>query len=121
MFYSLNKKCKSSIKSHLHKLEKITLQVLSDLLTVIAILDTSIKKHVTTSIAHVHIYGSPVVKTIHHAVNVTSTKAELFAIKYNIDQVTYIPNIKRIVIIFVVISDSIHIAKKIFDSSSYLF
>ena len=84
-FHSLNKKYKSSIKSHLHKLEEITFEALSNLLTVIIVLDTSIKKHVTTSIAYIHIHSSPVIKTIYHIVNITSTEAELFIIRYGIN------------------------------------
>ena len=51
-FHSLNRNCKSSIKSYLCKLEDITLQALSDLLTVVVVSDASIKNHVTTSITH---------------------------------------------------------------------
>jgi len=112
-FHSLNRNCKSSIKSHLCKLKDITLQASSDLLMVVFVSDASIKNHVTTSIAHVHVHGSPVVKTFHHTVNVISTKARLFTIRCGINQATHLPNIKRIVII----SDSIHMAKRIFDSS----
>ena len=109
----LNKNCENSIKSHLCKLKDITLQTSSDLLTVVVVSNASIKNHVATLIAHVHIYSSPVVKTIHHAVNITSTKAKLFVIRCGINQATHLLNIKKIVII----SDSIHVAKRIFDSS----
>jgi len=80
---------------------------------VVFVSDASIKNHVATSIAHVHVYGSLVVKTIHYTVNVISTKARLFTIRCGINQATHLSNIKRIV----VISDSIHMAKRIFDSS----
>jgi len=46
-----------------------------------------------------------------------STKAKLFVIRCGIDQAIYLPNIKRIVIIL----DSIYAAKRIFDSSIYLY
>ena len=97
----------------MYKLEDITLQALSDLLTVVVVSDTSIKNHVTTSIAHVHVYGSLVIKTIHHTVNIMSTKAKLFVIRCDINQASHLLNTKRIV----VISDSIHMAKIVFDSS----
>ena len=84
-FHSLNRNCKSSIKSHLYKLEDITLQASSDLLIVVVVSDVSIKNHVTTSIAHVHVYNSPVVKTIHHIVNIMLTEAKLFVIRYSIN------------------------------------
>ena len=117
LFHSLNRNCESSVKSYLHKLEDITLQALSDPLTVVVVSDASIKNYVTTSIAHIHVHSSPVIKTIYHAVNIMSTKAELFAIRCGINQATYLLNIKRIVII----SDSIHVAKRIFDSLVHLY
>jgi len=52
-------------------------------------------------------------KTIHHAVYVTSTEAELFAIRCSINQSLSDNNISKIV----VITDSIHAVKKIFDPS----
>ena len=56
-------------------------------------------------------------KIIYHVVNVTSTEAELFAIKCAINQSICFNNISKIVII----TDSIHMARKIFDSSSHPF
>ena len=44
-----------------------------------------------------------------------TTEVELFTIRYSINQVTYISNIKRII----VITDFIHAAKRIFNSSVY--
>jgi len=52
---------------------------------------------------------------IHHAVNITSTEAELFAIKYRINQANNISNVKHIIIV----TDFLHVAKKIFDSSMH--
>ena len=95
-FHSLNRNCKSSIKSHLCKLKDITFQALSNLLTVVVVSDTSIKNHITTSIAHVHVHGSLVIKTIHHIVNVMSTKAKLFVIRCGINQAFHLPNTKEL-------------------------
>jgi len=67
-----------------------------------------------TSIAYIHVHDKPVIKTLHHAGNITSTKAELFAIRCSIDQAI---NIQEII----VITDSIHAAKRIFDSSLHLY
>ena len=72
---------------------------------------------ITTSISHVYVHSSSIIKTIHYAINITSMKAKLFTIKYGINQATYLLNVKRIV----VISDSIHTAKRIFDFSTYLY
>jgi len=77
-------------------------------------MDTSIKNNVANSIAYIHVHNKPVIKTIHHAINVTTTEAKLFAIRYGINQTTGIPRI-------VVITDLLHATQKIFDSSSYPF
>jgi len=77
----------------------------------------SIKNNVTTSIMHIHMADKPLMKTIHHAVNVTSTEAKLFAIRCGINQSSHFDNISKIV----VITDSIHMAQKIFDPSSHPF
>jgi len=71
----------------------------------------SIKNQVATSIAHTHTHNNPIIKTIHHAINVTSTKIELFTIRCGINQATQMVNINCIV----VITDSIHTAQRIFD------
>ena len=46
---------------------------------------------------------------IHQAVNVITTKAKLFAIRYSINQAVGIPYIKHIIII----TDFLHAAKRI--------
>ena len=52
---------------------------------VIVVSNTSIKNNVTTSILHIYLYNNGIKKTIHHAVSILLTKAELFAIKYGIN------------------------------------
>ena len=37
------------------------------------------------SLAYIYIYDKPVIKTFHHAINITSNKAKLFAIRYGIN------------------------------------
>ena len=49
--------------------------------------------------------------------NVTTTEAELFAIRYGINQATNLNGINKII----VITDSIYVTKKNFDSSSHPF
>ena len=83
----------------------------------VVITDTSIKNHVATLIAHIYSHYNPIIKTIHYAINIITTKAELFAIRYNINQATHLPNSNCIV----VITDLLQAAKRIFDSSSYLY
>jgi len=59
-------------------------------------------------IAHICCSHNIVTKTIHHVINITMTKAELFAIRCRINQVIYIANMLYII----VITDAIHLAKK---------
>jgi len=84
---------------------------------VIVVTDASIKNQVATLISHVHIHDRPVIKTIHHTVSITFTKVKLFVIRYSINQATYLSDVKCIF----VITDSIHTAKRIFNSSSHLY
>jgi len=79
--------------------------------------DSGIKNNVATSITYIHVCDRPIVKTIHHAANITSTEAKLFAIRCGINQAVNLPGISKIVII----TNSLHAAKKIFDSSIYSF
>ncbi len=63
-----------------------------------------------------YISNQPLIKTLYHAAFVTSTEAKLFAIKCGINQATSNNNISKIV----VITDSIHTAKRIFNLSSHV-
>ena len=74
--------------------------------------DAGIKNNIATSITHIHVYNRPIIKTIHHVANVTSTEAKLFVIRYSINQAINLLGISKIVII----TNSIHTAKKIFNS-----
>ena len=51
-------------------------------------------------------------KTIYSVVNITTTKTKLFTIRYGINQAIHVDNISYII----VITDAIHLARKIFDS-----
>jgi len=62
--------------------------MLSDSKTAIIVSDASIKNQVATSIAHIHVHNNPIIKTLYHEINVTSTEAELSAIRYGINQAT---------------------------------
>ena len=106
-FHSSNRKSKESRKVYIHKLNKLTLQVLADSKIAIIVSDITIKNQVATLIAHIHIHNNPVIKTIYHVVNVTFTKAKLFAIRCGINQVTQLVNINCIIIII----DSLYVAK----------
>jgi len=95
------------------ELNEMVLENSSSSSIAIIVSDASIKNNVATSIAHIHAFNKPLVKTIHYAVHVTSTEAELFAIRCGINQSLSVNNIFKIV----VITDSIHVVKKVFDPS----
>ena len=81
------------------------------------VIDASIKNNIAISISHVHLANQPLIKTVYHAVFVTSTEAELFAIRCSINQACIKENVSKIIIV----TDSIYAAKKIFDSKSHLY
>ena len=101
----------------MQQLDKMTLQSSSLPNSAIIITDASIKNDIATSISHIHILNHPLIKMVHHAVYVTSTEAELFAIRCGINQACSKNNISKIIIV----TDSIHAAMKIFESSSHLY
>ena len=95
----------------------MTIQAFMSPHTAIVVSDTSIKNDIATSISHIHICDQPLVKMVHHAAFVTSTEAELFAIRCGINQACNKKNISKVI----VITNSIHAAKKIFDTKSHLY
>jgi len=105
------------IKNHLRNLDNTTINTSSDLYSSIIISDTSIRNNIAVSISHIHSHDKLVIKTIHYMVNVITTKTKLFAIRYSINQAVGISNIKHIIVIM----DSLHAAKRIFDSLSHLY
>jgi len=100
-------------KHRAHQLDELALESSSFPSTTIITSDASIKDDVATSISHTHTYNRPIIKIIHHAVHVTSTKAELFAIRCGINQALNLDNMSKVI----VITDSIHMARKIFEPS----
>ena len=80
-------------------------------------MDASIKNNIAISILHVHLANHPITKTVHYVIFVTSTEAELFAIRCGINQACNKENISKII----VITDSIYAAKKIFDATSHSY
>ena len=103
-FHTVKNNNNNSLNAYCLSLDNIVLTSLLDSSIALVVMDASIKNRVATSIVHIHRQDCPIVKTIHHAINVTSTEAELFAIRCN-----------KIIIV----TDSIHSAKKIFDYSSH--
>ena len=70
---------------HLCKLNNLILQSLAETNMAVVVLDMSIKNQVATLIIHIHMHNNPIIKTIYYVINITSTKAELFVIRYSIN------------------------------------
>jgi len=68
-------------------------------------------------ILHIHSYPNIIRKTIHHAVNVTTTEAKLFAIRCEINQAIQISE----AIYIIVITNVIHLVQCIFDFAIHLY
>ena len=116
-FNLVNKKEKEKDKICAQELDNMVFWNSSSYHTALVITNASIKNDIATSISHVHIANHLLTKTVHHAVFVTSTEAELFAIRCGINQACSKENISKVI----VITDSIHAAKKIFNSKSHPF
>ena len=116
-FNLVNKKEKETNKICAQELNKMVLCNASLPNTALIITDASIKNNIATSISHIHSANRPLIKTVHHTSFVTSSEAELFAIRCSINQACFFANVSKIIII----TDSIHVARKIFNSDSHLF
>ena len=116
-FHSFSKYSKDNLISSSQQLNNWAIVSSEDPSYALIVTDISIKNNVAISIAYIHICDKPIVKTIHYAVNITSTKAKLFSIRYGINQATNIQEILKIVIII----DLLYVAQNFFDSLSYLF
>ena len=114
-FHSFSKSSNHSFKLYTQQLDNLAIESSSSVTNALVITDASVKNSVAMSISHIHVYNKPVVKTLYHAVNVISTEAEFFALCCGINQATSSHEISKII----VITDSFHAAKKIFDISSY--
>jgi len=99
------------------QLDDMTIQSSMSPHIAIVVSDASIKNDITTSVLHIYIHDQPLVKMVHHVAFVTSTEAELFAIRCSINQACNKANISKVIII----TDSIYMAKKIFNTKSHLY
>ena len=116
-FNLVNKKEKEKNKIRAQELDDMVLYNSSLPYTALIITNASIKKDIATSISHIHIVNCLLTKTVHHALFVTSMEAELFTIRCGINQACS----NKIVSKIIVIMDSIHTARKIFDSNFHPF
>ena len=110
-FNVVNKTEKGKNNCRAQELNEMALRTSSIPNTALVITDASIKNDIATSVAHIHSTIRPLIKTVHHASFVTSSEMELFAIRCGINQACVLDNVSKIV----VVTDSIHVAKKIFD------
>ena len=116
-FHSFIKHSNNNLEDCFNQLNNITIMFLLNHLHTHIISDADIMNNIVTSIAHIHIYNRPIIKMIHHAVNITSTEAKLFITRCGINQAVNLPEISKIIIII----DSIHTAKKIFNLAIHPF
>ena len=114
-FNLVDKSKKEKNNCRAQELDEMALQNSSIPNTALVITDASIKKDIAMSVSHIHSTDRPLIKTIHHASFVTSSEAELFTIRCGINQVCSLNNVSKIVVVM----DSIHMAKKIFDPGSH--
>jgi len=90
---------------------------LMDSTSVTIVSDASMRNNVVISISHVHSYNNSIKKTIYHAINILSTKTELFAIRCRINQAIQISEVFHII----VITNAIYLVERIFDSIIYSY
>ena len=76
---------RNDIKFWAQELDDLTIESSSSPSVTLVASDASIKNNITTSILHIYMVNKPLTRTIHQAVNITSTEAELFAIRYGIN------------------------------------
>ena len=116
-FHPFSKQSKNSLLSCSHQLNNLVIISSENSSYTLVITDASIRNNVATSITHIHICNKPIVKTLHHIVNITSMEAELFTITCGINQAINSQETSKIIIV----TDLIYSAKRIFNSSSYPF
>jgi len=114
--FSFNLASKKNDKLHFQQLDKMVLQSSSSPSMAIIVIDASIKNDIATSISHIYLVNHSLIKMVHYALFVTSTKAKLFAMRCGINQACNKENMSKIIII----TDSIHTARKIFNNKSHL-
>ena len=106
-----------NIQKYIEYLEKIAIRASSNPFSSIIVSNASIKNQVATSISHIYSFNKPIIKTLYRAINITTAKAELFTIRCSINQAVADPCTKHII----VITNCLHIARKIFDLSTHLY
>ena len=115
-FHLFSRSSDHSFKSHIQQLNVLAIESSFSSSDTLVITDASVKNNVASSITYIHIFNKPVVKTLHHAINITSSEAEFFTIRCGINYAILSQETSKII----VVTDSIYIAKKIFNLSLYM-
>jgi len=115
-FHLSSKSSNHFFKSHIQQLYILAIEFSNSPINALIVTDASVKNNVMSSIVHIHVHNKPVVKTLHYMVNATTSEAEFFAIRCGINQATLSHEISKIIVVI----DSIHVTKKIFDPSSHM-
>jgi len=116
LVFNVHSKQKNN-KACAYQLDNIVIETSSSSSTTIIVTNASIKNDVSTLILYRHIHNNLIAKTVHHMVHVTSTEAELFTIRYSINQASNHNDTSKIIIV----TGFIHVARKIFDLFLYSF
>ena len=103
--------------SYYNRLNNIFDNLLINQNTILIIINASVKNNIVTSVSHIYRRQKVIYKSIHHAINITVIKAELFAIKYRINYVVQLQDVACIIIV----TDIILAAKRIFNSSIHSY
>ena len=115
-FHTFSRSNNPSFKSCIQQLNALAIESSTSLSNTLVITNASVKNNVASFIAHIYIFNKPIVKTLHHTINITSSEAEFFAIRCGINHTVLSYETSKIIIV----TDSIHVAKKIFDSFSHI-
>ena len=114
-FYLFSKSNDQQFKSCIQQLDNLAIESSNTPSNILVVTDASVKNNITSSIMHIYICNKPIVKMLHHAINITSSEAKFFTIRCGINQAIYLHGISKII----VVTDSIYVVKKIFDPSSH--
>jgi len=74
-FHSFSKHNEDSLKSHVHRLDKLAIESSNNPSHALVIMDASVKNNITMSISHIHIHNKPITKTLHHTINCYELKS----------------------------------------------
>jgi len=97
--FSFKHKDAKARTAHLNKLENVYRASKDDPNTLFIISDASLKNNVATSVTHIQRGQALITKAIYHAMNISTTEAELFAIGRGISQAAHTDSITNIAVV----------------------